>query len=283
MTADLTIALAEVDVMRRDEKLQLLIDSIAFSDIPAALQYLQREEPTSALQDLQVLLVRKGAATQPRAAAAWVEQMPAGSLRSAALGGLGVVWANSDLAEAARWATQLPEGEDRENGLAQVAFEGARTQPIFALELTDKLAPTDARDELIRHAARQWASQDPASVVAWASDLSNSLLREQILADIAPAWGESDPTSAAEMALKSIGDGKLQQDALVGIAQNWVQKEPDRAAAWVLEFPESFQPTALENIVKLWAHQDLRQAEKWAHALPPGPHRAIALHALTTQ
>src|SRR5688572_9026623 len=68
--ADLTIMLAEGDAIRRDEMLQVIVDSVAFDDIPAALQFFQRQEHTQVLQDLQVLLIRKGAATDPKAAAA---------------------------------------------------------------------------------------------------------------------------------------------------------------------------------------------------------------------
>ena len=277
--ADLTIALAEVDSVRRDDKLKVFMDSIGFAEIPATLEFLQRQEQTEVLQDVQVLLIRKGAAVDSKTAAGWAMQMPAGATRSAALAGVGVVWANQDLSEAARWASELAEGEDRENGLGHVAFEAARTKPLLALELSADLAPNDARDELVRHAARQWATQEPAEAAAWAGELTDATLREQVLADIAAAWGETDPNSAAKLALQSLSGGKPQEDALMGIAQHWVQKEPDRAAAWVLEFPETLQQTALENVVKLWANQDARAAEKWIESLPSGSQRDVALNA----
>lgn len=280
--ADLTIMLAEADPIRRDENLQIFVDSIAFNDIPTTLQFLQRQEQTQMLQDMQVLLVRKGASNSPQTAAAWADQIPPGTTRSASIAGVGVLWANQNLPEAARWASELAEGEDRENGLSHVAFEAARTKPIFALQLTANLAPNDARDELVRHAARQWAAQDAAAAVAWAGEITNPTLREQVLADIAAAWGETDPGSAAALALQSLSGDKL-EDALVGIAQHWVQKEPDRAAAWVLEFPETLPQTALENVVKLWADKDAPQAEKWVESLPPGFQRDAARNALAAR
>ena len=205
---DVAALLAEPDAMRRDEKLQGLIASIEFNEIPVTLQFLQRQEQTEVLQDLQVLLIRKGASTNPQVAAAWADQMPAGATRSASIAGVGVVWANQNLPEAARWASELAEGEDRENGLGRVAFEAARTKPIFALELSANLAPNDARDELVRHAARQWAAEDPTGAAAWAGEMTNPNLREQILADIAAAWAEKDPGSAAALALQSLSGGQ---------------------------------------------------------------------------
>jgi hypothetical protein len=280
LAVDMMVLQAETNSWRRDEKLQMFLDSITFNDIPTALQFVQRQEQTRVLQDLQVLLVRKGAATDPRATATWAEQMPVGLTRSASLAGVGVVWANQDLPAAANWALELSEGEDRENGLGHVAFEAARTQPIFALELAANLAPNDAREELVRHAARQWAAQDPAKAATWASELTNPTLREKIVAHIAATWGESDPGSAAALALQSLSGGTLQEDALVGIAQHWAQKEPQRAAAWVFDFPESFQPTALENVIKIWASSDVRNATKWVENLPSGLLRETALSVL---
>ena len=282
LAADLTIMAAEADAIRRDENIQVFVDSIAFNDIPTTLQFLQRQEQTQMLQDMQALLIRKGASSDPQTAAAWAEQMPAGTTRSASIAGVGVIWANQNLPDAARWASELAEGEDRENGLGHVAFEAARTKPIFALQLSASLAPNDARDELVRHAARQWAAQDAAAAVAWAGEMTNPTLREQILADIAAAWGETDPGSAAALATQSLSGDKL-EDALIGIAQHWVQKEPNRAAAWVLGFPEALQQTALENVVKLWADKDAPQAEKWVESLPPGTQRNIALNALAAR
>ncbi len=274
---------AEPDAIRRDEKLQLLIDSLSLNEIPVTLSFLQREEQTPLVQDLQALLIRKGAETDPRTAAEWAQQVPTGTTRSAAIAGVGVVWANQNLPEAARWASELAEGEDREVGLSHVAYEGARTQPTFALQLTGKLAPNDARDELVRHAARQWAAQNAKEAVAWASELTNPILREQILADLAAAWGETDPRGAAELALQSLSAGRSQEDALVGIAQQWVQKEPESAAAWVFEFPESFQPTALENVVRIWANSDATRATEWAERLPAGILRDTALGVLAAK
>jgi hypothetical protein len=283
LEVDLMFLLAEPDAMRRDEKVQVFVDSIAFNEIPAALLFFQRQEQTQVLQDLQPLLIRKGAATDPQAAAKWAEQVPAGSVRSASITGVGVVWANQDLQAAAGWARELAEGEDREIGLSHVAYEAARTEPTFALELTADLAANDARDELIRHAARQWAAQNPKDALAWASELTNPTLREQLLSDIATAWGDTDPRSAAELAVQSLPAGRSQEDAFLGIAQQWVQKEPERAAAWVFEFPESFQPTALESVVKIWASSDAPHATKWVESLPSGPLRDTALSVLAAK
>lgn len=276
--ADLTFVLAQSDATRREEQLALVAESVGFNEIPAALRFIQGQEQNGMFQDLQVLLIRKGALTDPRAAAAWAQELPSGATRSASIAGVGVVWANQSVAEAARWASGLAEGEDRETGLAHVAYEAARTQPIVALELAGKLAPNDARDELVRHAVRQWAAEDPAAAAAWADELSDPMLRDRALADIAADWGEVDPVAAADLALSL---GSSQEEAMAGIVQRWAQKEPALAAAWVLEFPEGpLQQTALENAVKLWADKDAAQAVEWARNLPAGPPRAIALNAL---
>jgi hypothetical protein len=283
LEAELTFASAESDPIRQGEKAQMIIDALSFDEIPATLAFLQRQEQTELVQNLQVQLIRKGAATDPQAAADWAQQIPASTTRSDAIAGVGIIWANQNLQDAARWASQLAEGEDREVGLKQVAYEASRSDPAFALKLISDLAPNDARDELTRHAARQWAAQAPKDALSWANELTNPTLREQIVSDIAATWGETDPRAAAELALQSLASGRAQEDALVGIAQQWVQKEPERAAAWVFEFPESFQPTALENVLKIWAVSDSPRATKWAENLPAGMLRDTALAVLAAR
>ncbi len=281
LAAALAALEAEPDPMARENKFQALVDAVSMSDIPAALAWLQTHTQTDLPGELQVRLIRRGAAIDAFAAAAWAEQMPEGATRSASLAGVAVVWSNQDLAAAARWARELPEGEDRQNAMRHIAYEAARTEPLTALGLATDLPANEARDELVRHAARQWAAREPANAAAWAQGMADTTTREQMLADIAAAWGETDPVAAATLALESLSPGKPQEDAVVGIVQRWVQKEPENAAAWVAQFPSgSLQQTALENVVKLWADRDAGQAGTWVGRLPAGSQRDIAAGVL---
>src|SRR6185503_13781611 len=159
-----------------------------------------------------------------------------GSLRQDALRQVATTWAVQNISEATEWAQQLAE-EDRQTVIALIAYESGKTDPTEAIKLAMAMAPSVDRIELIAHAARQWATSDPQAAVAWASTLDDENLRQHIVTGIATTWSEKDVIAAAALAVKGMTPGRPQDDAVVGIVQRWVQSEPERAAAWVTDFP----------------------------------------------
>jgi len=268
------------DLMEREEELQVLADSVAVSDMPAALKYLQAKSQSESGRNLEVLLIRKWAEDDVHAASIWVDKMPAGAARMAAINGVAIVWANKELVEAIQWVSQLPEDEERQNALKSVAYEAARTEPEESLRLAMEQPVQPDWNELIRFASMQWAAKDPEGASEWAEQITDIPLRDQILGNITTVWGDTDPRAAATKALLSISLGREQDDAVVGIIQRWVQKEPEMAAAWVEQFPESeVKRTALENVVKLWADKDAQKVGAWLNSLSNGSMRDTAIAA----
>lgn len=103
-------------------------------------------------------------------------------------------------------------------------------------------------------AASEWAATDPESAVAWAHQIADPTLRDSVLAGVAAAWGDADPVAAATLAAKGLPPGRQQADAVIAIVQRWAQTDPQAAAQWVAEFPEStLRATALDNLANLWA------------------------------
>jgi hypothetical protein len=110
----------------------------------------------------------------------------------------------------------------------------------------------------------EWASKDGQSAAQWARQIQAGTLREQALGCIATAWGDSDPFSAATLAVSELPAGRTQDDAVVGIARRWAQRQPEQAAAWVEGFPAGeLKVTAVENVVAIWSNQDAFRAEQW--------------------
>jgi len=203
--------------------------------------------------DLTVRLVREWAESDAKAAAAWAEHLPPGGARQESINGVAIIWSNQDLDGAIRWTWQLPAGEERDGALASVAYEAARTEPATALALAAELPATPERDTLVQHAALQWAAGSPVEAALWARQLPDETLRERVLSNIATAWGEADPVVASQFAVLGLAPGRTQDDAVIGIVQRWVQKNPEAAAKWVSGFPEgALAETASENVLQLW-------------------------------
>jgi hypothetical protein len=284
LVAAVKVIEAEADPTLWDSELDRLSAEVALADVPAAVRLLYSQSGSELAHRLGLRLVRVWADHDPQAAADWVVASLTGYSRAAAIDGLAIVWANRNGQRAAKWVRQLPDPEDRNHALVSAAYEVARTEAIEALGLASDLPPGEARDNLVAHGVGQWASSSPLDAANWAKQIPDENLRQRVLAETATAWARSDPIGAATLALESLAPGKPQEDAVVGIVQRWAQMEPEKAAAWVLEFPAgALRDTSLEELVQLWADQRADQAEHWLGALDLGPVRDVAVGAYVTK
>ena len=257
-----------------------LVTQIDFTDIPAALEFLQTRKATRFESELQNLLIRRWAELDAPTAAGWVEKTLTGSARANAMASLAALWTEQDPQAAEAWARKLPQEEERSAVLLAVAYELTREDPRRALALAVGLPAGESRDEFIVQSAGAWAANATKEAVDWARKISDETLRHRALAAIATGSAENDPAAAATLAVQSLPAGREQDDAVVGIVQRWVQKEPGKAAAWVTQFPTgTLRDTALETVVNLWADQDLTEAGKWARSLASRDGRDVAVGA----
>ena len=66
----------------------------------------------------------------------------------------------------------------------------------------------------------------------------------------------------------------------VAIVQRWVQSEPESAASWVAQFPDTpSRETTVQNLVAFWVAQDREVAGHWLEALPEGTLRNAGMTA----
>lgn len=131
------------------------------------------------------------------------------------------------------------------------------------------LSPDELGTEFGALLVRRWGSVEPRSAGAWIASLGDESLRSQFSLSLAVVWAGSDPVSAAQFAMESIQDVKVQSDALVSIVQRWAQQTPEAAARWVEEFPESgLRGDAVANLVQIWAQHDVFQTGEWLRTLP---------------
>lgn len=224
-------------------------DSLAPDHLRAVIAALHAEADNEAAFGWYSRLIRRWAAQDPRAAAAWVAGMPAGSAREDACEGIAIAWAGTDLSAAITWAGQLGPGDEQQQVLLTIAYEATRPAPATALAIAEALERTPARDDLMVHAVMQWAVLNPKDAAAWAGRTSDGALRERILATVATVWADRDPAQAANLALDSLAPGRPRDDAVIGIVQRWLQRDPAAVTAWVSRFPDGpLRLTAINTI-----------------------------------
>jgi hypothetical protein len=189
--------------------------------------------------------------------------------------------AGTDLNAALDWVRTLPEDGNKEAVTLYLAYEAALTDPVEALEVAGSLEPTSQRDDLLVFAISQWATTDFAAAVQWADqDVMDPSLRQRLLAAVAVAAAGQDGTAAATLAATTLESGEEQNRAAIAIVQRWAQYEPEAAASWVAQFPDTpTRETAAQNLLALWAAQDNEAAGNWLRALPQGTLSNVGMNA----
>ncbi len=254
---------------QHDAAWAVLVTSFPQTDIPQILKALAPATDDASVL-LRQLLLRRWAAADPAAAAAWATSFADPAVQLESLQQVALVWSQSNLPLAIQWAQQLPDGSRGTVCLA-LAYEAARTDPQTALTLAMDLPANAARADLVAHATAQWATGNPAAAAAWAVQITDPALREQVVSAIATEWGGNDPVAAANLALNSLGAGKA-------------QNAPAAAAQWATTFPSGeLQSAAVENVIKPWALRDSQTTGAWLNTLTAGPVKdaAVADYATT--
>jgi hypothetical protein len=270
----------DTDAAERANRIERVVEGVAASDLAAAIAFLNGITSSEINSDVKLRLIRRWAERDPRSASDWVSRTLIVSERQESINAVAIVWANQNLSDAADWTRQLPTHEERNGALMNVAYEAARNKPIEALRLASELPAGEYRDDLVSHTASEWAAKDPTAAAEWASQIIDVALRDRVLVGVVTSWGETDPVAAANLALKSLPPGKPRDDAVVGIVQQWVQKQPFDAAAWVLAFPDGqLRNTALEELVRLWGDKNIEEPAEWLNAAALGLGRDAAVSA----
>lgn len=249
----MTYIQAEANPIQREALLTSTVDAIELGEIPSVLACLQMANNTECAAEMSKRLVRRWAAHDLRSATDWVEGLSDGQVRQEALNSLAIEWADQNPSEAADWARRLSGEREQFASLTAIANEFTRSEPLNSLRISVELSPSPQRDDLIRHAAMEWATRDAVGAAAWARQIGDDALRQQVLASVAMAWTDRDPISAATLAATHLPTGRLQDDAVMGIVERWVQIEPNAAANWVAQFPDGIlRQNAVEVLGQLW-------------------------------
>jgi len=271
---------AETDNDLRRESSELIGESVSDAELPSLCDSLARDA-SQAATDLRQRLIRRWAQADGPAAAAWAAQLWQEPTYAETLNQVALGWAGSDLAAALDWARTLPEGDSREAVALNLAYEAARTNPAKALEVGVSLASGRQRDDLFELAISQWSTGDFSAAVQWVNrEELDASLRQRLLAAIAVAVAGQDGAAAATLAATALTPGKEQDRVAVAIVQRWVQNEPELAAAWVAQFPDTAaRQTTTQNLVAFWAAQDGEAPANWLQSLPEGTLRTAGMNA----
>jgi hypothetical protein len=264
--------------------------------LAAAPEALARDKPGSMQHGAISAVLSRWAASDPKAAWAWVETIGSKKARDRATGVLFSTWAQNAPSEAVAAISALPEGETKRNAqnsvVSNLAFRDPELVRRILAESTE--SSTKQRKELVSTAIRGVASSNPEIAIeilestdngAWKADLGpemvSSLARENVelaisfaeklpesaqtsaYSNMITAWGSSDPKAALTWVVKN-SDKVKSSSSLEWIASQWAEREPEEALGWFESLPEGdAKKEMLRGFITGVASENPKMAAGW--------------------
>ena len=231
LDARLALARALPDGPARTEQIARAVAREADRDPDAALAWLQTQDDPSlapAAAKVQAVLISKLAATDPSAALARWNELPADAAKLTTAQAIASTWAKHDPAAATRW-------------LGEQLFSPSATT----------IASADSRYMLVG-ALSPWIRQDPLAAADWIGTLPDSPIRTESLRSFTPQYVNSKSERPANPAIAAtfaqIQDAAVRDAVLSDHLRNWLRLDVHSATAWI-ESHDALSPEAAARLL----------------------------------
>ena len=203
--------------------------------------------------------VARWAAVDPRHAAEFTLENPAGYASRLAMETIGKAWAKADPVEALGFAATKP-GE-LGSALATATLKAWAGRNLN--EAADWLAGVDARtrNRLSSGFVEVWAKQDASSALAWCEKNLAGSARAQAVGAVLKGVAEEDPAGAADL-VTEMAPSPARSEAARAVARQWFPElssgktVPSETVAWLAGLDAESVKRVLEEIQWTWATSD---------------------------
>ena len=220
------------------------------------------------------------AQTDPSAASAWAEALPAkdGSCRRDAMDGVAAGWATKNPAAAIAYYQPADATTKPADGAAKLAASRAKARGAESPANAAACRGTGAAWPRI---AGELAKTDAPAALRLVERTDRLVLKSHILNAIAVAVAGHDGPAAATIVDKWAGVTDYygyRADAAAQAARAWAAKDPQAAATWAAHLePVGDRLAALRSVAAAWARTAPAPAQAWAAALADLRDAACAL------
>lgn len=184
-------------------------------------------------------------------------------------------WTMQDWSGAVGFVQELPAGPDRIAALRQVMAVWLRNDPAAASTAVAKLAGDD--QALLGLTASLWVRYDAEAAATWADNLPDGAAKNATVSALVAAWAQKDPLGAAEHVLGRPAPSGVVISIISGLAA----QAPDLATELAMTFPAGKdRDYAMENAYYRWAQADPAAAIEGANRLGWGAERDKAIYAV---
>lgn len=158
-------------------------------------------------------------------------------------------WMKTDLPAAFAWAGQLTNAESREFALEKIVPVMAAADPTNTLAQLNELSPAPG-GPIYMLLFKNWAAQDPVQAIEQRRLHPNRDTDDRMLSLILKVWGEQKPEAAL----------------------NWLSNPTNSVSLPARDWRD----TAIADLFRDWATNDLDAARTACQQLPEGPAKAMA-------
>jgi hypothetical protein len=167
--------------------------------------------------------------SNPQAALAWAQSLPAGEVQNNAMGMLVLPLMKTDPQTAWNYANQLPSAHP---AAVQALLIGiwANTQPSQAAVALQSMSPGGDLDQATGKVAQSWLQQDPNAASQWVDTLPQGAAKDAAINQMITSVGANDPAAAFNWAV-TLSDPIAKNAQVVNLATQWAKQNPTAAAA----------------------------------------------------
>ena len=166
-------------------------------------------------------------------------------------------WAARDASAAAKWVNSLPPGPNREAALADVLPAWMASNPEAAAKEVLGVADNDRRLEMLNVVAASWAKKDPVAAMTWAlNSQDETVMNAGVIQSIITQW-TAEGTEPVASWLNKLPQSDFRDNAIAAFARTIGAEHPQAALTWANSITDSSRRAeVLEGIALRWIEQD---------------------------
>lgn len=220
----------------------------------------------------------------PAQAAALVGNITEPGVQAAAIINTAGAWGATDPQAALAWVNSLPAAEAgaQNVALSSTVASWAKNDPAAALAYVQNSPDASIYLSAAPVIAGSLSQSDPQAALNWTNSLPAGADKDQALSNVLDNMAGTDFNSAWNYASSlPVGDGRdLAMAGLIGVE---AKTNLSQAVTMVGQFPAgSAQNSATGQLADVWAVQNPNAFVQWVTALPPGGQQDAALAAAIT-
>ncbi len=244
--------LPDADATSRSAALSSIVASWSKSDPAAALAFVQNSPDPTAYLAAAPTLAQVMAQTDPQAALAWANSLPAGAAKDQALSNVLVHLAQGgNFTDAWNTASGLPAGPGRDLAMSNVIAALSSSDPAKAASLLGQMDLGGANLTAVQTIATAWIQQDAQAATQWINGLPTGNQRDAAATQLVMAEIPTRPADAMALA-NSISGQKARVSAVLHVIKSWGKADPTAAlaAAQTANVPADRRATIVQSIIQ---------------------------------